>query len=179
MRRSFFALTSAVGLAAALAAPTAARAQETPYELNVHVGALKFDDADDTDTMAGARFMLQYPSGWAWGGNFDWVGADEDVTVYLYSFEIDYTFPTAGRTKFFVGGGAGAATVKFDDEGLLEDEDDSSTDALVPLVAGIKFLNQPVQPKWAIRGDVRDNIIFGEDDSSNNFEFSGGVSFFF
>ncbi len=156
-----------------------ARAQATPYELNVHVGGLSLDDADDTDVLVGARIMLQYPSGWGWGGNFDWVSADEDRDLYLYSFEIDHTFGRGSQLRPFVGGGIGAATEKTTTEG----DDDSDTNVLIPLAGGVKWLNQPSQPSWAIRGEIRDNIIFrdtGEDtETTNNWEFSGGVSFFF
>lgn len=153
-----------------------ARAQATPYELNVHLGGLSLDDADDTDVLIGARIMLQYPSGWGWGGNFDWVNVDEDVNLYLYSFEIDHTFGQGSQLRPFVGGGIGAATVKDSD---APEGDDSDTHALVPLAGGVKWLNRPSQPSWAIRGEIRDNIIFFDEDTSNNWEFSGGVSFFF
>lgn len=158
-----------------------ARAQATPYELNVHVGGLSLDDAEDTDVLVGARIMLQYPSGWGWGGNFDWVSVDEDLDLYLYSFEIDHTFGRGAQLRPFVGGGIGAATFKLGDAS----EDDSDTHVLIPLAGGVKWLNQPSQPSWAIRGEVRDNIIFADDDgdddggTTNNWEFSGGVSFFF
>lgn len=160
-----------------------ARAQATPYELNVHAGALSREDAEDTDVLIGARIMLQYPSGWGWGGNFDWVNADEDVNLYLYSFEIDHTFGRGSQLRPFVGGGIGAATVKISD--APEGADDSDTNVLIPLAGGVKWLDQPSQPNWAIRGEIRDNIIFSESDgddddgASNNWEFSGGVSFFF
>lgn len=169
-----------------------ARAQATPYELNVHVGGLSLEDADDTDLMVGARIMLQYPSGWGWGGNVDWVGLDEfdrpggedlDLNLYLYSFEVDYTFSRGSQLRPFVGGGIGAATFKVSD--APEGVDDSDTNVLIPLAGGVKWLDQPSQPSWAIRGEVRDNIIFNESDNgdddgaSNNWEFSGGVSFFF
>lgn len=184
------------GLGLAFLGPAEARAQETPYELNIHAGGFRYDIEDsDTDFLLGARFMLQYPSGWGWGGNFDWVnvdripfgGDDIEIDLYLYSFELDYTFPSTSRAKFFVGGGVGAATGRISDLPGPDDEE-SETNVLVPLAAGIKFGDRPVRPKWAIRGEIRDNIIFvdgggpvfgGEDEAKNNFEFSGGVSFFF
>lgn len=188
MHRIAYASTLALGVT--LLWTGAARAQETPYELNVHVGAFFWDDdviRDDTDALVGARFMLQYPSGWGWGGNFDWVKADQirffgeediDVNLYMYSFEIDYTFPSASRLDFFVGGGVGAATLRFTDLPGPDDEE-SETDALVPLALGLKYGNRPTRPTWAIRGDLRDNIIFFEDETAHNLELSGGASFFF
>ncbi|MDX1660212.1 MAG: outer membrane beta-barrel protein [Gemmatimonadota bacterium] len=187
-RGALLALATILGLAFA----AQAHAQATPYELNVHVGALSLEDADDTDLMVGARIMLQYPSGWGWGGNIDWVALDEfggpggedvDLNLYLYSFEIDYTFSPGSQLRPFVGGGIGAATFKLSD--APEGVEDSDTEVLVPLAGGVKWFDQPTNPSWAIRGEVRDNIIFnesdgdGDDGASNNWEFSGGVSFFF
>lgn len=182
-------LVAALTLLIALIAAPAAQAQNW-YELNLHGGALSLDDADDTDGILGARMMLQYNSGLAWGGNFDWVpsnadfeGDDFDVNLYLYSFGLEYMFPTTSPLKFFVGTGIGAATVKVSD--LPEGEDDSETDLLLPLAGGVKWYNgSPANAGWALRGDIRDNIIFvdsGADDNeaTHNFEFSGGISFLF
>lgn len=185
---------AAVGLALGFSGAVEARAQ-TPYELNLHAGAFFPDDADDTEGMFGGRIFLHKPSGWGFGGNFDYVprsevdipGTDEDVdiTTYLYSGELNYTFPTSSQLAFFAGAGIGGATTKVD----FADDDDSSTDLLVPLGAGVKWNNRPTNPSWAIRGDVRDNIIWAESfdvdegdedkEATNNFEISGGVSFYF
>lgn len=186
----------ALGLALVLAGPLSVQAQ-TPYELNVHAGAYFPDEdfSDDTEGMFGGRIFLHKPSGWGFGGNFDYIprqgqiGTDDDdvvdVTTYLYSGELNYTFPTASQLAFFVGGGVGAATTKID----LDIEDDSSTDLLVPLGGGVKWNNRPSNPSWAIRGDLRDNIIFAEEfdvdegdedkKATHNMEISGGVSFYF
>lgn len=185
----------ALGLALGFAGTVEARAQ-TPYELNIHGGAFFPDDdaSDDTEGMIGARIFLHKPSGWGFGGNFDYVprqgeiGDDDevDINTYLYSGELNYTFPSSSKAKFFVGAGIGAATTKVDFE---DDSDDSSTDLLVPLGAGLKWDNRATDPSWAIRGDVRDNIIFAEEfdpdegdedkKATNNIELSGGVSFYF
>ena len=182
-------LVAAFGLAILLAAAPA-QAQNW-YELNLHGGALSLDDADDTDGILGARMLLQYNNGLAWGGNFDWVpsnadfeGDDFDVNLYLYSFGLEYMFPTTSPLKFFVGTGIGAATVKVSDVPEGEDFDDSETDLLLPLAGGVKWYNgSPGTASWALRGEVRDNIIFvdagGDNEATNNFEFSGGISFLF
>lgn len=182
----------------ALAFATNANAQANPYEFNVHVGGLQYDlgfdedDNTDTDVMIGARLTQHFESGWGWGGNFDWVLADElqtggediDVNLYLYSGEVNYTFPTTGQAKFFLSGGIGAATFKVDDIPGGVDDDFSDTNLMVPLGAGFKWYNDATSPTWAIRGDVRDNIVFGDDDegedeTDQNFEYSIGVSFVF
>ncbi len=134
-------LVAAVGLLLTLLAAGPVRAQNW-YELNLHGGALSLDDADDTDGLLGARMLLQYNNGLAWGGNFDWVpsnadfgGNDTDVNKYLYSFGLEYMFPTTSPLKFFVGTGVGAATTKISD--APQGRDDSETDLLVPLAGGV------------------------------------------
>jgi opacity protein-like surface antigen len=164
-----------------------------PWELNVHGGAHFWDDntfgeGADTDFGAGARIFMNMPSGWGFGGNFDWIaantdfdGEDFDVTVYYYSGEIEYTFPAGGRIHPFLGVGAGAATVKISD--VPEGFDDSETELLVPIAGGVKWFGS--SGSWALRAEVRDNIIFisgdedlgVEDETTNNFEVSGGISF--
>lgn len=175
------------------------------YELNLHGGALILDDdfaaslgeADDTDGIVGARFLYNTAPGWGFGANFDWVPAGEidlrgrdedvDVNIFLYSAEVDYTFPSPNRLHFFLGGGVGGATVRLDD--APSGFDDSETDFLVPLAAGIKLFSRTVRQSWAFRAEVRDNIVWrdrfdpdeGERDpeATHNIELSGGVSFFF
>lgn len=189
---------------------------QNAWEFNLHAGAFQrdlgwdfgdFEDADDdtdTDVLAGVRLMRHFDNGLGFGGNFDWVFAseielpegfeDEDVNVnlFLYSAEVDYTFPSESRTKFFVGAGIGGATTQFDDspasEGFFDDFED--TDLLVPIAVGLKFLNDEIDPSWGFRVDARDNIIWNEtvvdvdegdtdSEASNNWELSAGLSFFF
>lgn len=190
MKTRWFVIAT-LALAVGLGRSTRASAQETPFELNLHVGGLHYDVPNgDTDALLGARMMLQYPSGWGWGGNFDWVNVqrnfvgEADLSLYLYSFEVDYTFPTSGPVKPFVGAGIGAATWKATNL-PGPDHTDSETDALMPLAAGLKWVDDPVHPRWGIRGDLRDDVIFLGNDSAfgdktqNDVEFSGGVSLFF
>jgi hypothetical protein len=166
-----------------------AHAQANLYELNVHVGSFTYDlgfndlDNSDDDVLLGARFLLTPGGTWGFGGNFDWANvgrsaslSGNDVDLYLYSGEFNYTLPTRGQAKFFLSGGAGGATVKSDDR--------SETRLTTPLGGGFKWLSDPAVPSWGIRGDIRDHIIHGdesegEDGLQNNWEFSGGVSFFF
>ncbi|MDX1660216.1 MAG: porin family protein [Gemmatimonadota bacterium] len=187
------------------------------WELNLHAGAYQRDlgldieevdledrgDDTDTDVLVGARIMRHTESGFGFGGNFDWVFAnafelgpafeneDADISLLLYSGEVDYTFPTDGRTKFFIGAGIGGASTTCDDcpdDPAFDALND--TDLLVPVAAGLKFLNDEFDPTWAFRADVRDNIIWNEttfdpdegdfdEEASNNWELSAGISFFF
>jgi hypothetical protein len=185
----------AVALAAlaTLASAGAAWAQGRyirPYELNVHAGAFFPDQYrnDDTEPMFGGRILVHLLSGWSFGGSFDWVPRNEietggeDVNTYLYSGGIEYNFSSQSTTRFFVGGGLGAATTKLSD--VPEGFDDSETDLMVPLALGIKWFDRLADPSWGIRAELRDNIIWledggGETDATNNFEISGGVSLLF
>jgi opacity protein-like surface antigen len=177
------------------------------YEFNLHGGALFLDDefarsfgeTDDIDGMVGLRFLYNTAPGWGFGANLDWVPAaqidlgpsaqdeDLDINLFLYSAEVDYTFPSPNRLHLFVGGGVGAATISLEDapSGI----DDSETDFLVPLAIGLKWFSRTTRQSWALRAEFRDNIIwrdrFDRDDrdvdpeATHNFELSAGISFFF
>jgi hypothetical protein len=161
-----------------------------PYELNIHAGGI-FPDEGDSHGLLGTRFMLHKSSGWGFGGNFDWVpisddetrfDEDVDVNTFLYSFEVDYTFRSDNPLRFFAGGGLGAASTRIDD--APDEVDDLQTDFLLPLAIGLKWFNRMDNPSWAIRLDVRDNIIWferlnGDTDPENNWEISAGFSILF
>jgi hypothetical protein len=182
----------AIAVIATLAGAKSAHAQGRyirPWELNVHAGAFFPDQLqnDDTELMLGARILVNLLSGWSFGGSFDWVPRNEirfgnqdiDINTYLYSGGIEYNFSTQSTTRFFAGAGLGAATTKLSD--VPENADDSETDFMVPLALGIKWFDRPADPSWGIRAELRDNIIWWgrDDDPTNNFEISGGVSFLF
>lgn len=211
--RYILALMLGAGLVAS--SPGSLFAQYNHWEFNAHAGAFRYDlglddDDDDentdTDVLAGLRLARHWESGWGIGVNGDWVFADqfdlpetaedEDINVdlYLYSAEIDYTFPSAGRTNFFLAAGIGGATTRVSDipTATGDDGDEATTDLLIPLGVGLKFHNDNVDPTWAIRIDVRDNLIWrndidivdpqaieGDTELKSNFELSGGISFFF
>ena len=185
MRRAVLLLLLAA--ASATLGATSVRAQSPashyinrPWEFNVHLGALLFDDEiiDEGELMVGARLVRNWPSGWGFGGNFDYSQIEDDVDVFLYSGEVDYTFGSQTRAHFFVGLGLGAATFSFDDDGR-RDDGDTETELLIPLVIGLKYFNRTNDPNWAIRGELRDNIIRLDDpdETTHNIELSGGISF--
>ena len=189
--RSAWFFRSALGVLLLMSWAGFAHAQANLYELNVHAGSFTYDlgfsdfDNNDDDVLLGARFLLTPGGTWGFGGNFDWanvgrtssfVGSGRDADLYLYSGELNYTLPTRGQAKFFLAGGLGGATIKVEDE--------SETRLTTPLGGGFKWLSHPAVPSWGIRADIRDHIVHGdesegEDNIQNNWEFSGGVSFFF
>jgi hypothetical protein len=187
-RRWIVALAVIVLLAGAESAHAQGR-YIRPWELNVHAGAFFPDQLqnDDTELMLGARILVNLLSGWSFGGSFDWIPRNEiefgnqdiDINTYLYSGGVEYNFSSQSTTRFFAGGGLGAATTKLSD--VPENAEDSETHLLVPLALGIKWFDRPADPSWGIRAELRDNIIWWgpDDDPTNNFEISGGVSFLF
>jgi len=196
MKRTTFAMAFAALLVFGFTARAQAQAP-APWELNLHIGALFLDSGDggesDTDPMYGVRLGYNMPSGFGFGGNFDYVqsdadldGDDIDVSTYLYSGEINYTFATSNPLQIFLLAGIGAATTSYSD--LPEGFDDSFTDLMIPIGGGIKWVSPG--SSWGFRGDVRDNIILVDDvldpdegdrdtEAFHNIELSGGVSFFF
>lgn len=166
------------------------------------------DDADentDTDVLAGLRLARHWENGLGLGINGDWVFADqfdlpdtaenEDINVdlYLYYADLYYTFPSAGRASFFLSGGIGAATTRVSDIPAVGggSTDESSSDLLIPLGVGLRFNNDAEDPTWGLRIDAKDHLIWRDDidivdpqpiegtELKNNFELSGGISFFF
>jgi hypothetical protein len=187
-RRWIVALAAIAVLAGAKSAHAQGR-YVRPWELNVHAGAFLPDQLqdDDTDLMLGARILVNLLSGWSFGGSFDWIPRNEirfgnqdiDVNSYLYSGGVEYNFSSQTTTRLFAGAGLGAATTKLSD--VPENAEDSESHFLIPLAVGIKWFDRPADPSWGIRAELRDNIIWWgrDDDPTNNFEISGGVSFLF
>ena len=205
--------------AATLLLPKPAQSQVANTELNLHGGfywhdidiAEEDDDIDEedmeSDFILGARLVRNTPSGFGFGGNFDWILADQidlpstvedddiDVNIYLYSFEIDYVFNPASPAQFFAGVGIGGRTLQRHDlPDVFDDDLESQTDLLIPLAVGFKYVPNPNDPSWGFRADFRDNGVIAEqvdlDDSDlddidtdseweNTWELSGGISFFF
>jgi len=169
-----------------------------PWELNVNAGAHFLDTGDtgaesDTDVGVGGRIFMNMPSGLGFGGSFTYVisdadfdGTDIDINTYLYSAELAYTFGSGNRLHPFITAGVGAATTKLSDADGLGLDEDSETNLLIPIGGGIKWFGS--SGSWAIRAEVRDNIVssgdqeFGFDVDSetfHNIEVSGGISFLF
>lgn len=174
MHRSLFALA----LVPALALPATAGAQTGTWELALQGGALHHDVVEETgtDPLASARLARYTDGGWGLGASLDWARGSErrpgegtvhdvDLTRILYAFTVDRTFAPSPRTRLALGTGIGGATAKWDGLPAPTDGvfDESGTALLVPVGAGLKFLNRAAGPSWAIRLDVRDNLVFQDD----------------
>jgi len=188
-------------LAAGTAATADAQTSQRPWQINVHTGIVIPDedlvgDEDDAQFALGGRLSREIGNGFSVEGAFDWVavtdvrfagGFESDVHLFFYSGNLRYTIPTWGPLKVFVGGGAGAGTVVYDDQ-PAELDDDSATAFLLPVFGGVEWRRPG--GRWGLRADVRDHILFldeedtafviGDDtEAMNNIEVTGGISFYF
>lgn len=172
----------------------AARAN-AQVELNVHAGAMLAQDPDEpvlaafdggVEFLVGARVVLNPDGGPGLSLSGDRLSLDAG-TVWLYSAALEYTLPSTRAAHLFVGIGLGGATTDFDDDfslagaGGLDVDLDTETDLLVPIYFGFKGFNRQTDPDWALRVEIRDNVIFSEDVSGstetfNNWEISAGLS---
>lgn len=187
-------------LATLLAAPfaAAALAQTSTWELNMRGGALRHDvfDESDTDFSIGARLARYTAGGWGIGAALDYVDAGErpladvgsvDVRLLRYAAEVDRSFPARGKTRFTLGAGVGAATASYD--GLPGVGDKSETNLMVPVSAGLKFMNRAHGPSWGLTLVARDQMVFLSDtdplgnardsEIAHHVQGTVGLSFFF
>ncbi|MBW3661124.1 MAG: porin family protein [Gemmatimonadetes bacterium] len=197
---SFKALFLLVAFAHAVeSSPVAAQSgsgqANSNWEINLHAAAMRpglFEDSSET-LQFGGRLLRNFGNGISLGGSVDWA-SPKDVSVgpfaglnaslLFYSAGLDYRFRVSPRTVFFLGGGVGAATLKFDE--ALSGMQETSTGLLFPIGGGFKIHSRPESPSWAFRVDVRDNLILldtatddgeVETEPRNNLELSVGLSF--
>ena len=185
-----------LGQPGALSAQPATAARISNWELNLHAATMRPDLFDESSgaLQFGGRFFRNFGSGLSLGANVDWARTG-DVTVapfdglsaslILYSAELGYDVRVSPRAVFHLGVGVGQA--KLDLDRPLVGAAESSTGLLVPAGGGIKIHNRDVAPTWAIRFDVRDNVILletvsgdaTETEPRHNVEASVGFSFLF
>jgi len=164
-------------------------------EVNAHAGAMFAQDPDEpvlapfdggVEFLVGARVVLNPDGGPGLALSGDRLSLDAG-TVWLYSAALEYTFPSTRAAHLFGGIGLGGATTDFDDDfspagsGDVDVDLDTETDLLVPIYFGFKGFNRQTDPDWAVRVEIRDNVIFSEDVSGstelfNNWEVSAGFS---
>ncbi len=188
MRNKVSAALVVAGLIFLATAPRA-RAQaehyaHRPIELNAHLGGIALDKdlTGDTELLLGARAGYNFPGGLGFEANFDrtqvtivQIGETSfDENVYLYSGGVTYTFSSSSKLHPHVSLGVGAAT--FD-----PDRGKGSTELLIPFGVGFRYFERTYDPRWAVRGDLRDDVIrfTDPDETTNNIEFSAGISFLF
>lgn len=156
-------------------------------------GGGMFFDVDGFEPHAGGRLAFHLPNGIGFGASVDWAsrgqefdGATDDADTWLYAGEVIYTIPSASRANFFVFLGYGEA--RFEPGALAEAAGaDTVTETLIPIGLGLLWYNHPGRPWWAIRAEVRDNIILADDPAAlgreddddevtNNYGIAVGLS---
>ncbi len=197
IRRPALVLATALAVLAIRPEPSPA---QTGWELNLH-GATLLDDLfpeSGGSIQAGGRLVHTTPWRLTVGGNFDWartqevvLGGTGDVSadLLLFSGEIGYAAPVSPRTDLMLAAGVGTASVRLYDVPLGSALLEKSSGLLIPAGVGVRFRNRPEEATWAIRADLRDQIIFldvvdptsGEVDPEprHNWEISAGVSLLF
>lgn len=194
--RTVIALTALLSLLWGTPEPLPA---QSGWEANLHGATLLNDlfEEGGNGLQAGARLLYTTPWRVTLGGNFDWARLDEvgpgfaegaTADLLMYSAEVGYAAPVSPRADLLLAAGIGAVTVRLRDEtspaGTL-----TSTGQLIPVGLGVRVRNREQGATWAIRADVRDDIILldvrdplsGEVDQEprHNLELSAGVSFLF
>jgi len=180
-------------LAPAVLAPAGPASAQV--ELNVHAGAMFAQDPDEpvlapfdggVEFLVGARVVLNPDGGPGLALSGDRLSLDAG-TVWLYSAALEYTFASTRAAHLFGGVGVGGVTTDFDDDfspseaGSAGVDLDTETDLLTPIYFGFKGFNRQTDPDWALRVEIRDNVIFSEDirgstEIFNNWEVSAGFS---
>jgi hypothetical protein len=184
-----------------LALPPLASAQSFPpdrffWELTPQVGVFVPEEPEASEIEAGALFGARAGYRRTAGVGVELRAAysplelelegDPDVidlAAFLYDAEASYSWPLGVRTDLFIAAGFGGITWDLD---LGEEGEGSETNPRVTLGGGAHVLLN----RWiALRGDVRDHIIFDQlsdtarslrlvdKGNTNNFEVSLGASF--
>lgn len=180
---------SLIVLALVPATFSAARAQDrldlSGLEVNVHGGGAFLDGLETNEFYGGVTALLHFGSGVGLGGTVDWVGTtieegeeDFDATIWYYSGELSYGFPSVTQAQFY--GFIGAGVARFQPGTELEDagaEDES--DIMVPLGVGVRWLNDKADPSWGATLEIRDRVIYVDEEEtkvSNDWSISLGLS---
>lgn len=154
-------------------------------EINVHGGGAFLDQVEENELFAGATALVHVGSGVALGATADWVGTTVEVgddaldaTLWYYSGELQYGFPSVSRGQFY--GLIGAGVARFQPGSELEDsgaEDESHV--MVPVGAGVRWLNRKTDPSWGGTLEARDRIVYIDDEEtkvSNDWSVAVGLS---
>ncbi len=156
---------------------------EKTSDLTGFVGIVSFEGADvefngfqvesdrSTEFTVGARYAYHINAMSTIEGTFG-IGFPEGGKFYNYFVNYRYNIALENEKLVpFVTGGVGALTVSPD-----SDQVDSSTDMSVNVGGGLLFF---AAERIGVRVDVRDLVVFAEDNTTNNIEITGGISYFF
>lgn len=175
-----------------------ANGQYPMWEVSARAGAHRNDvAADRADPILGASVARYAAGGLGIGGSIDWSRGEYALTadgptnfdLVYYGLDVDYSFPRTGRTRVALGSGVGAAWTSFDGFSIAGERlEGSQTDLMIPISGSVKLLNRPTAPSWALRFEVRDRMVFPNEqdvpdasgsDVNHNIQGTAGISFFF
>lgn len=154
-------------------------------EVNVHGGGAFLDGLESNELFGGVTALLHVGSGVGLGGTVDWVGAtvevgdeSEDATLWYYSGELSYGFPSVTQAQFY--GLIGAGVARFQPGSALEDAGaEDETDIMVPIGVGVRWLSRKAHPSWGATLEIRDRIVYTDDEEtkvSNDWSVALGLS---
>jgi hypothetical protein len=193
MHARSFSLRAATALAATLvAAPLSiAHAQDqsnmngapSRFMLEGYLAQYSVDVGDDRTGIGGVGARLMFGRGGATnvlstffqraraGVFVTYTGEQKDIQTLHYGVEGDFPLFAAPRGWLdpVISVGLGGFRTSVDVIG----EDNSSTDFALTPGAGTRI---PITGSIAFRGDLRDVIVFGPDNTSNNWVAEGGIS---
>jgi hypothetical protein len=152
----------------AVAGPAQAHVPAQSTELDWHVGLMDYDTAED-DLLLGVYLGRNLSDGWGLEAGFG-LTPGEDFKGYFFNGNGVYNINVAAWERFvpFVTAGAGLFS-------MAPEVGDSQTDFAINFGGGAKAF---LTPRLALRGDIRDHVVFSDPDATHNLQFSAGLSYF-
>ncbi len=158
-------------LAATLWAGTAAaHVPPASTELNWRLGILDYDSGS-SELLLGVDVARNLKQGnWGVEGSFG-LALGDNFKGYLVHGNGVYNFEVASWEKVvpFLTAGVGIHS-------FSPDAGDGTTDLAINFGGGAKIF---MTERLALRGDVRDNVIFFDNNTTHNLSLSGGLTWFF
>jgi opacity protein-like surface antigen len=188
-------------LVAALGAPALAQDDEPPVgpgrviELEVHGGGIRFEEGGSRPAYGG-RLGLRFPNGIGIGANatlaernYDDVltgSESEKADAQYYTLDLSYMLKSVEPANIYALLGAGVA--RYDPPPAHEAVGiEKSTEVLIQVGVGILWYAHGGSPWWALRTEIRDNIVFlngieeleTDDSIMSDWEIAIGLSLLF
>ena len=162
-------LVAGIILGGLIATPVLAHVPAQSTELDWHVGFMDYDNDLKDDLFLGAYVARNISEGWGLEGGFGLTPGDDFKGYFAHGNAVyNFNVPTWERFVPFLTAGAGVFSYS-------PKVGDSSTDMAINFGGGAKaFLTQNL----ALRGDIRDHLVFSDPSSTNNLQFTAGLTYF-
>ena len=164
-------MTLAAGLAMGgllVSAPVLAHVPAQSTELDWHVGFMDYDQLDD-DLFLGIYVARNITEGWGLEGGFGLTPGDNFKGYFAHGNAV-YNINVPSWERFVPFLTAGVGLFSFSPE-----VGDGSTDLAINFGGGAKAF---LTPRLAIRGDIRDHVIMADPETTNNLQFTAGLTYF-